>query len=97
MSAEFGKAVYRIRTRDGVVEILTVGRLEKAEGLFVLHVSAGLDQAHLLQEAAKRKSEAVIYVEVADEVVGVMRAGKIGAHSKDGRTVDLWIVVGPAI
>jgi len=80
----------------GKEEFVLPGRVEKAEGVFVLIIQASLDQAMQIRGVGvKAERKARVEVIVGDKVVAVMpmlsvEVGKPAGGSK----VDLWIIVG---
>lgn len=84
-------AVYRFKGEN--LDFVTVGKLQHASGLYVLVASATQEDVILLWEHSRAKKTVQIFIEVADEVVGVMPIRRLKPAEREGRT-QIWAIVG---
>lgn len=87
-------AVYRFRAAQA--DFSAVGRLEQADGMFVVVAAVSVDQAALLDEHQKGSLPIQILVQVGDAIVAIMPVHKIRVGERGrGQRVELWAMIRP--
>lgn len=84
--------VYRFTIDSTGVSFAAPGRLQQAEGAYVVVAELDYAAALALHEHASREQPVTIWVDVGGHPVAFMRAQKVRVKGR-GRTVELWALV----